>query len=515
MIALLVLGGAAHAGQDIRFCIRAHTQWSQGDYEGGDYWQTNGIVPMRGIYVKLRNEFTGLYPFMGFTDANGCTPWMELYQVFDYTLFAESRAEVGTSGIEAYYCPESESHTCGAGDTECLEDVWATCTTDMTHWSTRQYALLSGWSPPSGPITVNVDTLPWDAQVGWMSVASRVLWLTSWNFNSSYPLQYFEKSMGLGGCGVNRQVGPVFPGLPAGANICSTFNATSRPWSIAHETGHTIAFRREHGEDSSCVGGCDAADLNGQIDISADEQGCFGETPPNDPSQEWKGRFTKEYQATAAREGWADFVSAATFNDAGDSSCVFNLLGGVDADMDMIPAPAPPLLPSFMDNGPDGNNDGMPDSGSTYLVSCDEEPITAALCSDWTSVWGPSAGCSDTSPFFVSTRDWLSDAIGANDPRGCHGNINNRSTEYDWLRFWWDLHTTEGVPLSRLNILLDNMDQRDWDPDDNGASSQGSTGLTDDVTWRLTQAAANTVCFDPSDACTSYVASQVSNGQDH
>ena len=89
------------------------------------------------------------------------------------------------------------------------------------------------------------------------------------------------------------------------------------------------------------------------------------------------------------------------------------------------------------------------------------------------------------------------------------------------MRFWWDMLTdgdeasNPAIPVGQLADLLDNMDMRSVDPDDNNDPDQdcGSTGTADDVTVRLTAAGAATTCN--ATTCTSAVTAQRTNGQNH
>jgi len=109
----------------------------------------------------------------------------------------------------------------------------------------------------------------------------------------------------------------------------------------------------------------------------------------------------------------------------------------------------------------------------------------------------------------------------AADPRpAAGGGLANRSTAFDWERFFWDLATEHDVPAETLSDLLLNLDPVTLDPDDNGGGVNdpcGSDTTADDVTVRLPAAAASTWCFSCSTPgpLTSAVAAEVEYGQDH
>jgi hypothetical protein len=74
---------------------------------------------------------------------------------------------------------------------------------------------------------------------------------------------------------------------------------------------------------------------------------------------------------------------------------------------------------------------------------------------------------------YVTAKDWLEDLVNASDPAGCTGTLVNRSTQYDWLRFWWDMYTDQDIAPRDLADIYDDMNPQSWDED-------GSTGTTDD-----------------------------------
>ena len=51
--------------------------------------------------------------------------------------------------------------------------------------------------------------------------------------------------------------------------------------------------------------------------------------------------------------------------------------------------------------------------------------------------------------------------------------LTNRGSEYDWMRYFWDMHTDQDVDIHTLIKLDDNANPHDWDPD-------GSTSTAND-----------------------------------
>jgi hypothetical protein len=78
---------------------------------------------------------------------------------------------------------------------------------------------------------------------------------------------------------------------------------------IAHELGHVIVSHRAGGQEV--------------VNANAPMNGCVGSFDGSGapiPQNEY-GYLTKEYLSLAWKEGWADFVAVAAFNDAGEDDC--------------------------------------------------------------------------------------------------------------------------------------------------------------------------------------------------
>lgn len=221
------------------------------------------------------------------------------------------------------------------------------------------------------------------------------------------------------------------------------YNTTSaRKYIITHEIGHAIAFNVDEGAEPN-------------FSYDAAENYCDGDGAAEDSH----GQVSKEYQSAAAVEGWGDFYSAITWNTTADSDCFYGRHYSSDFDLDF-----------------EDDNSGT--------VDCEGRPVATGIES------------------YVSGRDWLADLVAAADPMGCTTPMPNRGVQYDWLRFFWDMTTDEGVSYADLVDLWDAMDARSFD--DNGSTST----VTDDPTERLLQAAALL-------GLTPEYANQMDNGVDH
>jgi hypothetical protein len=47
---------------------------------------------------------------------------------------------------------------------------------------------------------------------------------------------------------------------------------------------------------------------------------------------------------------------------------------------------------------------------------------------------------------------------------GCTDPLTNRGSQYDWLRYGWDMLTDEDVPIEDFVQIADNANPDSWDP---------------------------------------------------
>ncbi len=150
----------------------------------------------------------------------------------------------------------------------------------------------------------------------------------------------------------------------------------------------------------------------------------------------------KEHQSSAAWEGIAHFYAALAFNDTSESDCVFVYYKNTDWNLD---EEFSPLLIE----------------AAEFAVSCES---------------GPS-------------NNPLPDYLGSY----CDGTLDNRGTEYDWLRFWWDLETKEGISTTEIYSIWDGAEPDDWNANGDlhchGASLL--PGCADEPATRLFDSAAS------------------------
>ena len=231
-------------------------------------------------------------------------------------------------------------------------------------------------------------------------------------------------------------------------------------WSktiIGHETGHGIGFRRD-------------LEQGPQFLYDAFEDGCDGDDVDTDKH----ALLSKEWQSGSAVEGFADTISAWMWNDPATPDCTYDRHYNSDFDLD-------------------GTNDNV--NGQS---SCEGIPV---------------AGLET----YVTARDWLHDVINADDDDvdgiQCEGLSTHRSTQYDWLRYGWDMLHDESVPVEHFVDIYDAANPRSWDPDDNAMTSFGNIAVDDDVIVRWAAAAAGH-SVDADGYLAEHI-NQQTNGQDH
>lgn len=143
----------------------------------------------------------------------------------------------------------------------------------------------------------------------------------------------------------------------------------------------------------------------------------YGASPSNcytDLDQDHEA-VSMEYQGAAASEGFAHYYAAVAFNLTTEYDCMFSYYKPVDWDRD-----------ADLDEGD---------------ASCEVEPYSGVGGADYLGSW-------------------------------CSGYLVNRGTEWDWLRFLWDLDTDEGVATTTIFDIYVSSDPDSWTA--TGSGSGGS-----------------------------------------
>ncbi|MEQ1567870.1 MAG: hypothetical protein ABMA64_19680 [Myxococcota bacterium] len=458
-------------------CVDLDTDFDLASVGAGDEWLTNAPRAARGLRLRVRSDTgTWVNAWADWEGADrGCASFT-LDPARTYDIFAQSQILVN-------------------GVTVQVKDGLAEVASTL-----RDTLLYDDYVPPGAPAThvFLVKTLSTDDAYRWLAVIGHILSKT--NF------------------GIDPVTFTVYPQLTTGDPIPQDdgdlYGASPFKFLLAHEFGHALANKIE-GTDMSRNAGCGGWDIRDAYGNGMPpENNCRAEIGGTSP----KSMFSMEYEAMALREGWADFIAVYAWNDATESDCAHGRWGRTsdfDLDNDGLDM-AWPLSVLDADNDLAASEDDDP----TGWVSCEAVPVSNALC----GLWG-FADCSSNSAAvplqsYISARDWLENVTTAADAAGCTSTtLVNRSTAADYARFFWDLKTDEGVPMSALAELWDNLNTGTIDPDDNDMGSCASTGTEDDVYYRLhaatTGAKFTTTCGGTPTNCADEVDAQANNGQDH
>ncbi len=132
---------------------------------------------------------------------------------------------------------------------------------------------------------------------------------------------------------------------------------------------------------------------------------------------------TKEYQAAAMNEGLANWYAEITFNDTSSTECYY-YRSSIDWDLDG----------SYVDD-------------SVY-IGCEQGP------------YGPPGSSSP-----IDYAKYLGDYCLAT------GQSNNRATQYDWMRFLWDLSTDQGLSSIEILNIWDGANAQSWTTSGNGTGA--------------------------------------------
>ncbi len=208
--------------------------------------------------------------------------------------------------------------------------------------------------------------------------------------------------------------------------------SSNRKYIIVHEFGHILAARANWCGSSSC---CAEPSCAANHDYYADPDNCYTVATKNHELH------SKELQSSAVWEGISHFYAAVAFNETSESDCVFVYYKVIDWNLNEDPA------------------DLQENAGSP--VSCESGPTIAP------------------NPDYLGSY--------------CTGILDNRGTEYDWLRFWWDLTSKENVSVATIYDIWDGAESDDWNATGEMSCQARSpdAACADDPATRLFNSAAS------------------------
>ncbi|MCB9670167.1 MAG: hypothetical protein H6736_17480 [Alphaproteobacteria bacterium] len=200
---------------------------------------------------------------------------------------------------------------------------------------------------------------------------------------------------------------PLVGGSCYKANFDALFTDSTSKFVFAHELGHQIGAMRNAANGSPQS---TASNYEAPTAVCGPVAGHVMDT--------------KEYQSAAANEGFAHYYAAVSWNLTNQTDCRFGYYKPVDF-----------------------NHDGTSDPGSN--LNCEGGPALTT----------PPGG---SPPAPVAAGDYLADQ--------CATPYGNRGTEYDWLRFWWDIDTDGGLSTTDIADIWDLADPYAWRPTDSGTA---------------------------------------------
>jgi hypothetical protein len=154
-----------------------------------------------------------------------------------------------------------------------------------------------------------------------------------------------------------------------------------------------------------------------------------------------KGLNTREYQSLAAREGWADFYAAFLWNQR-EADCSINTHVVHDLDLD-------------------GDIDDNWNAGDTGDYNEDDSYDGSIDCEGFGVPDVPGLQREDPLDDDIDEWDWLEDV---NDAELCGpATLAHVGTKYDWLRYFWDMYTDEGIDVEELGDLYVDACPTNWE----------------------------------------------------
>ncbi len=236
------------------------------------------------------------------------------------------------------------------------------------------------------------------------------------------------------------------PAWTGQANAVKYNTACSSKWLLGHELGHlVVGIRMGAKADASWLApleGCNGAYTNGQ---NLQDQGTS------------RSMLGKEYTALALREGWGDFVDAWLWNEAGGTDCVYRPREGNlhDYDLDLT-----------IDNVARWDTADT-DANQTKYGAMDCGSDGPYMNASWGAYWSDGFVGPETPDGQNWLRDVLDDTANACVSAGTRNGYDldrNRSTLFDVVRMFWDLHSDTGspIPVHKLADIFVDMCPRDW-----------------------------------------------------
>ena len=426
-VGMLGANDAAAAQANARFCVNYSLafsdSWALSGPPADDRWNSPGTFtePAMGMRYSVlgRTPSGGVFPagsgWLSSTGSTeGCTPLLFMDSANTYDVYLTSRARVGAHTVEVRASPASPI----------LYGVM----------------LWNHWSPVSGTTLTEEASLP----VSDWSVLLTTARETIRSFDPPGVETFLLYPHGenpttawadLDGDGDDEEVcvavtstepAPPSRNRNCGGAVFLQPEFTRKRYAIAHELGHTI--------------------WNRSIATSSTSDDFVEPDPECTPCETNAGTHSMaEVESTglAISEGWAHYVAARTWNDPASSECWFHYWHGVDWYPGLAGDEAHYLGDPFpyYTEGPDQWSRWVDCEGATRWISVD-----MVIPGD---------------PESVETQTGF--------PTGDYGRVlcgiergSGVTTEFDWLRHFWDLSTDGGRTQHQLLSVVASSDPATW-----------------------------------------------------
>lgn len=456
MIALLwpVAAYATNYTGDV--CVDVGVEY---DDLGGDRWLDNDVAKAgRGLRVKVTDTNGNNAAWYWLSESDGCLHFTTTHSTFRFAVYSKTQVngvEVNSwagdatgsrSALGIVFLNLSANNAGGntfsytltvPGDDQRWRNVMvATMVFRDSDWDTNDAPTEDCCTTGAGPDgTCGTPANHYQPITGTVDMQAGT---------TAIPLSCCQSRLRTLSGGTVVDYSPKSPGASTSANTFGKF-------TIAHELGHVIAFKRAGDQEV--------------VDQNAPVQGCVGDYDTENSA--WfgntnYGNLTKEYVSLAMKEGWANFVAMATWNAANGNRTEFQGNNENDWDLDGTLDLSNAWLAAHATET--RTTDAVP-VHMTYLkgiMDCGGDPDAEGTSYTWP---GPNTN------FTIDGRNWLADLEAGNDASGCHADSNpdkeaNRTTLYDVTAMYWDLYATWGLSRSKLSTWHVNTCFRTWSSGD-------------------------------------------------
>jgi len=415
----------------VEFCAKIDTDFAD---VGGDFWEYNAPRRARGMYIAV-TDYTGTWTVV--LEGDGCASVSVTVDtdVDDrYLVTAYSYAEVNGVTLKSWYDNGTSEANVSFPQMFVYSDDFPLMTIpDYTiHTAVWQNLAVGMWAFYRNDMNLGDfgNTTGCGGETGCCGTSTTPCCFHEpyQNLPTATEVHFVAKEDSNYG---SLWDSDTYGEIPA---VRTKYASGRHKYFIAHELGHVIVMLR--------MGGRTETDYNAKLNA------CMGSykqdgTPEDVGGSSEKSLLTREFSAAAAREGWAHFYASWLWNRRTENDCYFKSFTVQDFDLD-----------------------GDIDNDYT-----DPDQIGSFSCDSVLSSWG-EPDPTDPLESYVSDYDWLEDmyAYSPSCP-SVSSSTDGHSTQFDWMRYFWDMTSTEEVAPSVLSDIYVDMCPLDWVESPSGTSN--------------------------------------------